>query len=109
MDSHTKGEMAEAGIDSFIAKRDKQRRRDDGERAAEELYMQSTRRYAERERLRLRWEWLRYHEEQIRRLTANLEALITRHRTEARRLAELLGVEPIDQISKRNGYRRGAA
>ena len=50
MDTVARGEMAEASIDAFISKRDKQRRKQEGERPAEDPYMESTRRYQERQR-----------------------------------------------------------
>ena len=78
-----------------------------GERAREELYMQSTRRYYERQQRQRWWAWLRFHEGQIRRHTATLEVLIGRHRKEAAGLAEQLGAEPLDE--RRNGHKRGDA
>ena len=36
-----KGEQVEGELDAFIHKRDRQRRRDEGERAREELYAES--------------------------------------------------------------------
>jgi hypothetical protein len=109
VDSVARGEMAEGSIDAFIAKRDKDRRKAEGERLSEEIYVESCRRHHERQQLQRWWEWLRYHEGQIRRHTANLEALIETHRTEAKRYAALLGVEPIDEHSKRNGHKKGQA
>jgi hypothetical protein len=103
------GERVEGELDGFISKQDKRRRRDEGERAREELYLESTRRHTERQQLRLWWEWLRFHEGQVRRHTANLEALIVHHRTEAERYAGLLGVEMLDEIAKRNGHKKGRA
>jgi hypothetical protein len=104
--THT--EAVEAGLDAFIAKRDKQRRQSEGERAREVLYSEGCRRYEEKERRRVLWEWLRFHEAQIRRHTATLEALISRHRREAERYAELLGVEEvIDESTNGNGYANG--
>ena len=50
MDTVAKGEAAESGIDAFISKRDRQRRRDEGERPAEELWAISERIYAAKRR-----------------------------------------------------------
>jgi hypothetical protein len=105
----SRSEQVEGELDAFIAKRNKQRRKTEGERAREEIYAESTRRYQEREQLQVWWRWLRYHEGQMRRHTATLETLIGHHRGEAERYAALLGVEPLDEISKRNGHKKGAA
>ncbi len=104
-----KSERVETELDGFIASRDRKRRKEEGERPAEELYLENTRRYQERQLRREWWEHLRYHEAQIRRLSDTLEALVARHRTEAERYAALLGVEPIDETAKVNGHRRGEA
>jgi hypothetical protein len=102
-------EQIEGELDAFISKRDKQRRREEGDRPAEEMYAASTRRYHERQVRQGWWEWLRYHERMIAAHTATLEALIGRHREEAERYADLLGVEPIDETTKVNGHKKGAA
>jgi hypothetical protein len=104
-----RGEQIEGELDAFIAKRDRERRREEGERPQEELYAESTRRYHERQVLQGWWEWLRYHERMIRAHTATYEAIISRHRKEAERYAELLGVEMLDETTKRNGHKKGAA
>jgi hypothetical protein len=105
----SRGEQVEGELDAMIRRRDEKRRRDEGERVAEGPYMVSTRRQAERQQLRLWWEWLRYHERMIRSHTANFEALISRHRIEAERYAALLGVEAIDETTKVNGHKKGRA
>ena len=99
----------EAELDAFIARRDKKRRKEEGERAREELYADSVRTYHENRQLQAWWEVLRYHERMIRAHTANLEALVSRHRSEAQRYADILGVELIDETTKVNGHKRGAA
>jgi hypothetical protein len=104
--AHT--EMVEGGIDAFIAKRDEQRRKEEG-RPAEELYADSCRRHQERQQLQRWWEALRYHERMVRAHTATLEALIANHRKEAERYAALLGVESIDETIKVNGHKKGRA
>ncbi len=71
--------------------------------------MESTRRHHEREQRRRWWEWLRFHEQMVRAHTANLERLVGRHRLETERYAALLGVEALDETTKRNGHKKGAA
>lgn len=83
MDTVAKGEMAESSIDAFIAKRDKQRRQTEGERAREKLWAQSVRAYNARCGEERRQELLEYHEGQAARLSNTLEALIRYHRAEA--------------------------
>ena len=110
VDSVAKGEQVEAELTAFIGKRDEQRRREEGrERPAEELWQASERVYQAKRWRKQAWAWVRYHEGQIRRHTATLEALIGRHRKEAERYAALLGVEPLDETTKCNGHKRGAA
>jgi hypothetical protein len=109
VDTVAKGEVAEASLDALIRRRHDQRAQSEGERAREELYAESTRRHHEKLQQQRWWEWLRFHEGQIRRHTATLEALIGDHRKEAERYAALLGVEPIDETTKVNGHKRGAA
>ena len=109
MDTVAKGEVAAASLTAFIATRDKQRRRDEGERPAEALYAESARRYEERRQRARLWEWYRYHQGQIQRHTATLEALVSAHRKEAQRYAALLGaplVEPVelDETIERSGH-----
>ena len=53
--------QVEGELDSFVARRDKQRRRDEGEREREDLWAASCRRHAEAQQQSLAWEWLRYH------------------------------------------------
>jgi hypothetical protein len=83
VDTVAKGEMAESSIDTFIAKRDKQRRQTESERAREKLWAQSVRAYNARCGEERRQELLEYHEGQATRLSNTLEALIRYHRTEA--------------------------
>jgi hypothetical protein len=83
VDTVAKGEMAESSIDAFIAKRDKQRRQTEGERAREKLWAQSVRAYNARCGEERRQELLEYHEGQAARLSNTLEALIRYHRAEA--------------------------
>jgi hypothetical protein len=78
-----KGEMAEASIDAFIAKRDTERRQSEGERAREQLWVESVRRYNARCGEEERLERLHYHEGQARRLSNTLGSLVAYHEAEA--------------------------
>lgn len=96
------GETAEAHLDAFIAQRDKQRRREEGERPAEEMWAESERRYFERESRRLRWAWVRFYEKQAERAEANGQAIASANRARAQALVEELALE------ERNGHKKGA-
>jgi hypothetical protein len=69
-------EAAESSIETFIARRDAQRRETEGERQAEELWRASERRHAERRREENRLAWFEYHQDQAARHCAVLEVLI---------------------------------
>ena len=86
-------EMVEAELNAFISKRDAQRRKDEGERQLEEAYLESCRVHAQQEYERELWEKLHYHRRMVRTHTANLEAIIGRHRLEVERCATLLGID----------------
>jgi hypothetical protein len=53
-------EMVEAEITRLIERRHDARVAEEGERRAEEIWMESERKHQERERRQLRWEWVRY-------------------------------------------------
>jgi hypothetical protein len=53
-------EAVEGGLDALIEKRDKQRRREEGERQAHELWQQSVERYHAARRRRNRAAWFAY-------------------------------------------------
>jgi hypothetical protein len=53
-------EAAEAQLERFITQRHDRRVADEGDRAAEEMWMESVARYKEREREQNRWEWVRF-------------------------------------------------
>ena len=53
IDEHAQGEKVELELDAFITKRDAQRRRSEGERLAEEVWMESERLYNARRRREL--------------------------------------------------------
>jgi hypothetical protein len=95
------GETAESHLDALIAKRDKQRRRVEGERPEHELYAESVRRYLERERRSLNAQRYTFH----MNMCELHEALGREHEQEALRLLE---DEP--NTNGHNGHhKRGAA
>jgi hypothetical protein len=61
------GEAVEAGLDAFIEVRDKQRRKEEGERAEAAAWVESTRRYNAVRDAKLRDAWCEYHQEQAER------------------------------------------
>jgi hypothetical protein len=85
-------EMVEGEIDVFIARRDRERRKDEGERAAEEMYEESCRRHSERVRQEDLWKWKRHHEAMIRAHEANLAAVVGAHKERLARVDALLGI-----------------
>ena len=114
MDLVEHGEKVEALNDAFIAQRDRQRRREEGERPEHEAYAESVRRYEERQVRREWWEKLRYHESMIRSHTANFEAITDKHRREVARCEEMLGIAELGELSRNghhteNGHKKGAA
>jgi hypothetical protein len=81
-----RGESVEKELTAFIERRDRQRRRTQGERLAEEAWMESERRYNEKRRRENRANWYRWHLDQAERHRRTLEGLITHHETQASRL-----------------------
>ena len=78
------GEKVEHELDAFIRKRDKERRRTEGERPEEEAWKESVRRYEAARDAHLPQEWpARYHIAQAVRYKATLEALVAHHEAEA--------------------------
>jgi hypothetical protein len=75
-------EQIEVELDSFIAKRDKQRRQTEGERAREQLWQESVRRYNARCGEQKRLERLHHHEGQAKRLSNTLGSLVAYHEAE---------------------------
>jgi hypothetical protein len=78
--------MVEADLTRMIERRDEKRRAEEGERAAEEMWMESVARYNEREQQQMRAEWRDYHESQVVRHKRTLAALIAHHEGEAEKL-----------------------
>jgi hypothetical protein len=75
-----------------VERRHDQRAKSEGERREEQLWMETVRRYHEKERTSLLWERLRYHEALIQSHSSTFELLIGRHRNEVERLERLLGI-----------------
>jgi hypothetical protein len=82
----------EGELDSFVAGRDKERWRGEGERPAEEIWQESMRTYNAKRQVALAWEWLRYHVRR-RRARKHTFALLDAHdEAEIRRYEEMLGI-----------------
>ena len=109
MDTVARGEMVEAELDAMIRRRDEKRRAKEGEHPAEALWQEGCRRHEEKEYRGSLWERLRFHEQMVRNHTTNFEAIVGRHRKEAARYADLLGLTPLDESGKRNGHKKGKA
>jgi hypothetical protein len=86
-----RGEMVEAELDAMIRRRDTERRKTEGERAAEELWQESVRRYNARQEADHRLAWFEY-EMRLYRIHLGLAA---EHLARAERL-------------EANGHREGA-
>ncbi len=80
------GERAEAELDSFISRRDRQRRETEGDRAAEDLWEASSRLHSARRRAENRAAWCEYHRGRADSLRRTLGALVAHHEAEAERL-----------------------
>jgi hypothetical protein len=75
-----------------VERRHDQRAKSEGQKREEELWMETVRRYHEKERTSLLWERLRYHEAMVRAHTTTHEAIINRHRAGVERCEQLLGI-----------------
>jgi len=81
-----KSSAVEGELDNFFAGRHEKRVEEEGERLAEEMWAESERRHAARQREENRAAWRKYHQDQAARHRATLEALATFHESEATRL-----------------------
>ncbi len=81
------GERAEAELDAFVSRRDSQRRKDEGDRAVEDLWKASERLHEAHRRDEMRAAWCEYHRGQAERHRRNLEPLVSHHEAAAERLA----------------------
>ena len=84
--SIARGESVEAELDSFIARRDAQRVRDEGERPEAAAWVESERRHSARRKAENEAAWCQYHQDQAARHRRTLEALIRDHEEAAARL-----------------------
>jgi hypothetical protein len=71
-------------IDTLITRRHDQRIQSEGERAAEEMWAESERRYFARQRERNRWEWVRFYD----RMAASLRTRAEEYDQRAAKLLE---------------------
>ncbi len=78
-----RGEAVEHELDAFISRQHERRVVDEGERPAEEAWMESGRRHDASRRESLRVAWCEYHRDQADRLRRNLGALVAAHEAEA--------------------------
>jgi hypothetical protein len=83
-----RAEAVETELDRFIRTRHEHRVAGEGERPAEEAWMESERRYDERRRKENRTAWYCWHLDQAERHRRTLEGLIAHHETQAERLCE---------------------
>jgi hypothetical protein len=88
IDEHARGEKVELELDAFVAKRDAQRRRTEGERPVEEMWVESERAYFARLEAERRAARRTYHEGQAARLGHTLGALVAYHEAEAEKYGD---------------------
>jgi hypothetical protein len=81
-----RAEMVEKELDAFIERRARKGETDPDER--EDLWVESVRRYQERERRQMRAKWHGWHCDQAERHRRTLAALIAHHEGEAKKLLE---------------------
>ena len=81
-----KSSAVEGELDKFISRRHEKRVEEEGERLAEEMWAESERRHAARQREENRAAWCEYHQDQAARHRAILETLATYHEGEAAKL-----------------------
>jgi hypothetical protein len=82
----SRGEIVETDLDRFIESRDRMRRLEEGERAEEQAWKESTRKANEKRLQQARIEWHWHHMTQAERLRNTLEALIEHHEEKAEEL-----------------------
>jgi hypothetical protein len=83
-----RGELVEAELDRLVEKRHDLRVAEEGDRVAEEIWMDSERRYDARKRAENRAAWYGWHMDQAERHRRNLAALVDQHEAAAERLLE---------------------
>ncbi len=90
MDLVGRTEAAEAEIDRFIERRASKEPDPDETEAS---YMESVRRYHERERQEHLWQRLRFHERMLEAHTATFMEILERHKAGVSRCEQMLGIE----------------
>jgi hypothetical protein len=100
----SRGETAESQLDAFIERREKERRKSEGERRTEELWAENERLYFERESRRLRWAWVHYFEAQAERAEANGLAIASANRERAQALLDELVAEERNGHHEKGGF-----
>jgi hypothetical protein len=85
----SKGEVVDADLDRLIERRSRMRVLEEGERAEEEAWVESTKKANAAREAELREQWSSYHLDQAERLRNTLEQLIEHHEERAQELAEL--------------------
>ena len=88
----TKVNTIEGELDSFVAKRDAQRRLTEGEREREALYMESVRRHHAQRQEAFAWQWLDYHRRRQAAHRQTFALLESMHEQEIQRYSEMLGL-----------------
>ena len=83
----------EGELDSFVSRRDKQRRRDEGDRPPEEIWQESVRAYNARREQELWWAWLRWHQRMLNNHTKTSALITSHHRSEIERYERLLNID----------------
>jgi hypothetical protein len=82
----SRGEVVDADLDLLIQRRHEKRVLDEGERAEEEAWRESTRRANAAREAELREQWSSYHLDQAERHKAVLEDLVAHHEQQAQKL-----------------------
>jgi hypothetical protein len=83
LDTVARGEFVEGELDTFIERRDTQRRETEGERLERELWAESVTRYNARRRAENEAAWCEYHRGQAERRRRILASLVAYHEAEA--------------------------
>ena len=83
----------EGELSAFVARRDKERRRDEGERAPEEIWQASVRVYSARRQQELCWEWLRWHQRMLNNHTKTSALITAHHQGEIQKYERMLNID----------------
>ncbi len=94
MDIVAKTNMVEAELDGFVNRRDKERRRTEGERPlAEALWAESERRHAASRQQALAWAWLRWHQRMLNSHIKTSNLITSHHAAEIEKYERLLNID----------------